>query len=243
MTWLKEQSKVKNSVLVFGFLLVVIIALTYFYCTDFLVNPKWPAIISGLLTGFVVALFQTVLSLRELQKLDKYDSLKIVDILPTRDDPNYYRPLIQKAKEEIKIQGVTCKRFLDDFANSEKNAPDRNKVLLDALDKHDNLKVKILVASEACLDDEDKNKAIAAKPQLEALSKKFPERFLYAFYEHKPTHSIMVIDRVSIVGPSFPHVSSKFSPAIHLKNESKFVEHYLEYFENEWKKWGKARKD
>lgn len=243
MTWLKEESKVKNSVIVFGFLLVVIIVLTYFYCTDFLVNPKWPAIISGLLTGFVVALFQTVLSLRALQKLDKYDSLKIVDILPTRDDPNYYRPLIQKAEEEIKIQGVTCKRFLDDFANGEKSAPERNKVLLNALHKNDNLKVKILVAAEAYLDDEDKSKALAARPQLEALSKEFPGRFLYAFYERKPTHSIMVIDRESIVGPSFPHVSSKFSPAIHLKNESKFVEHYLEYFKKEWERWGEVKKD
>ncbi|MDD5300538.1 MAG: hypothetical protein PHD65_08590 [Gallionella sp.] len=241
MSWLKEESKVKNSVLVFGFLLFIIIILIWLYCTDFLVNPKWPAIISGLLTGFVVALFQTILSLRELQKLDKYDALKIVDILSTRDDPNYYRPLIQKAKEEIKIQGVTCKRFLDDFANGEKNAPDRNKVLLNALDN--GLKVKILIAADSYLDEENKNRAIAAKSQLEELSIKYPKLFFYAFYEHEPRHSIMVIDRESIVGPVFPHVSSKFSPAIHLKNESKFVEHYLEYFENEWKRWGAVNKD
>lgn len=243
MNWLKEASKVKHSVLVFGFLLVVIIILIYLYCSNFLVHDKWPAIISGLLTGFVVALFQTVLSLRELQKLDKYDSLKIVDVLTTRDDPNYYRPLIQKAKEEIKIYGVTCKRFLDDFANSEESAPERNRVLLDALNRNNELKVKILVAADAYLDEEDKDKANTAKKQLEKLSEKFPGRFSYAFYEEKPKHSIMVIDRESIVGPSFPHVSSKFSPAIHLKNESKFVEHYLKYFEDEWKRWSVARED
>lgn len=115
--------------------------------------------------------------------------------------------------------------------------------MLDALHKNDNLKVKILVAAETYLDDEDKSKAIAARAQLEALSKKFPGRFLYAFYEHKPTHSIMVIDRESIVGPALPHVSSKFSPAIHLKNKSKFVEHYLEYFKKEWERWGEGKKD
>lgn len=189
----------------------------------------------------MVALFQTILSLRELQKLDKYDSLKIVDILPTRDDPNYYRPLVQKAKEEIKILGVTCKRFLDDFANGEQNAPEKNKVLLNALDN--GLKVKILVAAEAYLEDEDKIKAIAAKPRLEELSRKYPGLFSYVFYDHTPTHSIMVIDQESLVGPFFPGVSSKFSPAIHLKNESKLVEHYLNYFEHEWARWNKVKKN
>ena len=242
MSWLIGESKVKNSVVVFGFLLLVITVLIWLYYSDFLVNPKWPAIITGLLTGFVVAFFQTILSLRVLQKLDKYDFLKIVDILPTRDDPNYYRPLVQNAKEEIKILGVTCKRFLDDFANCEKNAPNKNKVLLDALDNGSGLKVKILIAAESYLDGEEKNKAIDAKPQLANLSSKYPNQFFYAFYEHEPTHSIMVIDRESLVGPIFPGVSSKFSPAIHLKNESKFVEHYLNYFEAEWTEWNKVKK-
>lgn len=203
-------------------------------------NQKLLGIISGLITGFIVLVFQVWLSWVELKKMEKWDELKIVDILSTRDDPNYYRPLIEKAKEEIKIQGVTCKRFLDDFANGEKNAPDRNKVLLNALDN--GLMVKILIAAEPYLEDEDKSKAIAARPQLEELSRKYQERFSYAFYEHQPRHSIMVIDRESIVGPVFPKVSSKFSPAIHLKNESKFVEHYLDYFNDEWERWGKVRK-
>lgn len=240
MTWLRGASKVKNSILAFGILLLLIVSLSFLYWTDVISNVKWLPILSGLLTGFIVSVFQVFLSVRELNKLDKYDAMGIVAILSTRDDPNYYRALIEHAEDEIKILGVTCKRFLDDFANCEANAPSKNKVLLKALDN--GLRVKILIADHRFLIEEDKPKAAAAGKQLAQLAAKYQDQFQYVAYEHEPTHSIVVIDRQSIVGPSFPHVSSKFSPAIHLRHGSKFSGRYLEYFDKEWDKWTDGKK-
>lgn len=215
-------------------ILLIGVLIVWFHHED---NQKLQGIISGLITGFIVLLFQVWLSWQELKKMEKWDELKIIDILHTRDDPNYYRPLIENAREEIKIQGVTCKRFLDDFANGEASAPDRNKVLLKALSTGE-LKVKVLIAEQSFVGDEEKSKAMAGEARLKELSTAYPGKFFYGIYKHEPRHSIMVIDRESIVGPIFPHVSSKFSPAIRLKSDSKFVDHYKDYFDKEWEQWG-----
>lgn len=218
---------------IIGIFIVFIVVLSIWFMSSSQTDEKLNAILSGLITGFIALLLQLWFSWVEQNKLKKFDELKIINILATRDDPEYYRPLIKRAKKEVRVLGVTCLRFLEDFANNEINAPVKNKILLNALEKK-NLKVMILVADESNLDEENKNKAIAAKPRLEWLSNKYPNQFFYKFYKHNPMHSVMIIDDESIVGPVFPKVSSKFSPAIHLKNDSKFVEHYREYFDNEW---------
>jgi hypothetical protein len=220
-------------IIIINILIILILSYWYFYLPEN--NEKLGAILSGLITGFVALIVQLWFSWEEQSKLKKYDDLKIINILAARDDDEYYRPLIKNAKKEIKVLGVTCLRFLEDFANYEASAPERNKILLNALDKN-KLKVMILVADESCLDARYGNKAkvAEAKPRLEWLSEKYPNCFFYRFYKHNPTHSVMVIDDESIVGPIFPDVSSKYSPAIHLKNDSKFVEHYRAYFDKEW---------
>ena len=236
MAWLGESSKLRNSVIAYGISAVVIITLGVLYWTNWIENDKWSALLGGLLSGFIVAVVQLGLSIREQQKLDKYESMGVTNVLNTRDDPAYYRELITNAKEEIRIHGVTCKRFLDDFASLEDRAPEKNRALLNALDR--DVKVKILVTrAEFLTDEEQKRKLAAALVQLGALSERYPGVFLYAEYDHEPSHSIFLVDRQSIVGPSFPHVSSKFSPAIHLRAGSSFAERYLEYFDREWEKW------
>lgn len=240
MTWLGESSKIRNSVIAYGVSAVLIITVSVLYWTSLIKDEKWLALLAGLLSGFIVAVVQLGLSIREQQKLDKYESMGVLNVLNTRDDPAYYRELIENAAEEIRIHGVTCKRFLDDFASLEDRAPEKNRVLLRALDR--DVRVKILVTrDEYLLDEEQKRKLAAARIQLAALGEKYPGVFLYAEYDHEPAHSIFLVDRQSIVGPSFPHVSSKFSPAIHLRAGSSFAERYLEYFDQEWEKWSSDR--
>lgn len=235
MNILSKDIKMKWFFPIIALLLIWTIGLSiwYFYLPK--TDEKLNAILSGLITGFVALALQVWFSWVEIKKIEKFDDLKIVNILPTRNDPEYYRPLLKNAKKEVRVLGVTCQRFLNDFANTEKSAPEKNKVLLKGLDGG-KLKLKILVADEngSGLDQDNKAKATAVRPQLELLSNKYPDQFFYAFYKHPPTHSVMVIDGESIVGPVFPDVSSQFSPAIHLKNESRFVEHYLQYFDDEW---------
>ena len=215
-------------------LISFIIALSFWFNSSAANDNKLNAILSGLITGFIALLLQLWFSWVEQNKLKKFDELRIIDILAARDDPEYYRPLIKSAKRDVMVLGVTCLRFLHDFADDETSAPNKNKVLLKLLDKK-KLKVKLLVADETALDnEEDVAKAKAAQPRLERLHIKYPNHFFFSYYKHRPTHSVMVIDDECIVGPIFPGVSSKYSPAIRLKKDSKFVEHYREYFDKEW---------
>lgn len=237
MKWLKESTPVRHSFIIFTllFFLIALLTILYWFEVAPFSDQKWLAIISGLLTGFVVALFQTILSLRELQKLDKYKAMKIKDVLPRKDNIDDYGKFLSTAMKKIWMQGVTADTFLEDFADERSSRKD-GRVLLEALGK--GVEVKILVASPDHLGQDDirhKRKAENAEPRLEALANRFPT-FKFAYYKHLPMHSILTVDNTSIVGPIFPEVASKNTPAIHLENDSAFVEHYLEYFEKEWKK-------
>jgi len=234
MRLLAKITQCKYSIIVFSTLFFLIALLAILYGFEFVVGQKWIPIISGLLTGFVVAAFQAWLSWEELKKLDEYDGLKIIKILPRRDDREYYGKLMSLAKKNISLQGVTALRFLEHFA-SEHNSREGAQVLLTALSK--GVRVKILVTSSKMLvDDKHQQKARMAEPMLKALKLQYPN-FEYAYFEHQPAHVVLTVDNESIVGPVFPGVSSEVTPAIHLKNTSEYVRPYLEYFEKEWKEW------
>lgn len=238
MKILSHEFKMPGLVPIVAILILIIIILSIWYSAtpD---NKKLAPILSGLISGSIVLFVQLLLSWKEQSKLKKYDELKIKNILATRDDPEYYRPLIKSAKKEIRILGVTCSRFLQDFVDDEPSAPEKNKVLFIALDRK-KIIVKILIADENTLTDpDDKDKCRLAKLRLQRLIKLYPDQFFYAYYQHIPTHSVMVIDDESIVGPIFTGVSSKYSPAIHLENSSKLIEHYRNYFDKVWEECSK----
>ncbi|ANE54997.1 hypothetical protein [Methylomonas sp. DH-1] len=216
--------------------IIVILFAIYLYVA----NEKLLAVISGLLAGFIVALFQTLLSLKALQKLDKYDNYKIIEILPRRNNRSYYKSLLSNSRKKICVLGVTAQRFLHHFANEEDSEEGANVLLL-ALCK--GVEVKILVTDPKRLAGNDKRKAEIAESQLKELSEKFKGKFKYAYYDHEPMHSIVIVDRESIVGPMFPGLSSEHTPAIHLLNNSEIAENYITYFNNEWKSWWKQEND
>ncbi|MBL6986563.1 MAG: hypothetical protein ISR72_05905 [Methylobacter sp.] len=239
MNVFKQIFTMSYSRIIFSSLIIIISTLLSLFIFDVLKGPKWSSIIPGLLTGFVIALFQAFLSWFELKKIDEYDALKIKKILFDRKNPVYYGDLISKAETEINIQGVTAQRFLEDFANENTIVSKEKKVLIQAL-KND-VNVKILIADNNWLiNNDDKRKAEMAEPRLNELELEY-SNFHYNRYKQLPTHSIVIIDNDCIVGPVFPNVSSKDTPAIHLKRDSKFAEHYIEYFNKEWDKWGKDK--
>lgn len=241
MKWMNGSTNVRHSFFIFSILLFLIALLTILYGLEipYFSDPKWLAIISGLLTGFIVALFQTILSLSEIRELDKYRQLKIQEILPRRNNRDYYKNMISKAKNKIYIQGVTAQRFLHDFANKE-DTEEGSTVLLSALGK--GVEVRILVAAQDFLsNEEDKKKSGMADQKLKELTKY--SNFKFAYYSHEPTHSIVTIDEQSIVGPIFSGTASEHTPAIHLKNSSEFVEKYLKYFKDEWKKYSQNNEE
>lgn len=233
MKWIMGSTYVRHSVLIFSVLigLIVLLITLYVFEAPSFSSPKWLAIISGLLTGLIVALFQTMLHITEIRKLDKYRKLGIQEILPRRNDRGYYRDMIIGAKKKIDILGVTAHRFLHHFANVN-DSEDGATALLSALAGE--VEVRILVASPKFLTGlNNASKAKMADIELKKLDNQYPN-FKFAYYEHEPTHSIVVIDNQCIVGPIFPDTDSEHTPAIHLKTTSEFAKKYLTYFDSEW---------
>lgn len=70
-----------------------------------------------------------------------------------------------------------------------------------------------------------------------AIKKNYPNCSLdVKYFKHVPAHSVFSVDDKSIVGPVFPEVESKYTPALFLRNSSPFANKYLTYFEYEWDK-------
>lgn len=219
------------------FLLIGVFSIWYMFVAD----PKLLGIISGLITGFIILVFQVWLSWEELKKMEKFDALHIKDILQRKDERGDYAKFISGAEKKVWMLAVTAHSFLEDFAD-EKSTWEGAKALLDVLKKK-GVEVRFLIADQEYLAENDtrhKDKARSVEPHLNELSKQFPN-FKYAYYKHLPMHSILTIDDTSIVGPIFPDVASKNTPAIHLENDSAFVKHYLKYFRDEWEKWSKDK--
>lgn len=235
MTDYKKIFAIKFINVIFIILAIIIAILSYLlFFSDISNSTKGSGIISGLFTGFIIVSCQIWLSWYEFGKIDEYRELKIKRILHNRKDPVYYGDLISNAKKEIKIQGVTALSFLDDFANKNPNVLEKEKVLLKALERK--VKTKILIADKAILNNAHKRKAEEAENKLAILSSSY-NNFEYTYYTHPPTHSIVIIDDECIVGPIFPDVNSRDTPAIHLKRDSQLANFYEEYFNQEWNEW------
>lgn len=185
----------------------------------------------GAVPGLVVALAQFILSWAEFGEISRLRGLGVKNILLTRDDPQYYGQLIEHSSKTIIVMGVTSKRFLQDFADDNSPRTDR-KTLLAALSR--GVPVKILIASEAYLDQNQKAGFQATKERCNQLKEKFPEIFDARAFDHAPTQSLVRIDNDVIVGPVFRGKESKHTPAIHMSAESQLAVSYLDNFEIEW---------
>lgn len=206
--------------------LIIILAINYFYVD----NPKTSALFGGLTTGLIVAVIQLLLMYSDHLEIEKIKKLKIKKILPHRDDEKLYRDIIKQSEKEILVLGNTAIRFLQDFADQSRND---KRALLDALAR--NVKVKLLLPNPRWLaTDDDKDKAKMSSRKIAELSKKYSNLFECKYYDHAPFHNLVMADDECLVGPIFPHISSKDSPAIYTDNSSIFVKPYLKYFEYEW---------
>ncbi|WP_427500644.1 hypothetical protein ACQE3E_13215 [Methylomonas sp. MED-D] len=148
----------RYSIIIFASLIIVILSLLALFLFDVLVGPKWSAVIPGLLTGFVIALFQALLSWYEIKKVNELKELKVRKILPSREDPVYYGNLISRSKKEIKLLGVTAQRFLDDFGSDSPNAPEHRKVLIKTLNDNDHINIKLLLADYDSIKSNEDNR-------------------------------------------------------------------------------------
>ncbi|WP_159880392.1 hypothetical protein [Aquitalea denitrificans] len=193
-------------------------------------GPLW-VIIAGLIPGLTVALFQLCLSWYEYATVSKIKSLKIRDVISTRDSKKYYRELIDSSQNTLIVYGVTGSRFVQDFGDLE-SRNEEGKCLLKALDRK--VTVKILVASCDYLENaEDKHKFSIAANHFEKLTKKW-SNIEVRYFKHTPNTNLFVSDSEVIIGHVFPKIRSKDTPSLHVSLDSILAQTYIEHFNNEW---------
>jgi hypothetical protein len=214
-------------------ILVIAIGITFHLYWNVVTNPHINGLLGGLLTGLLVMLFQLYLSWYEYRNIKKFLSMGIKDVMPHRDSRDFYEVLIRNSKKRIYVMGVTANRMLDDFADMKATNREEAKVLLTAMSR--GVKVQILLPKDQYLKDNLKATAGEVKTAFTAIQNKYPQ-FEFRYFDHDPAHSIFIVDNTCIVGPVFPDISSKDTPAIYMEDHSPFAAKYLDYYNTEWAK-------
>ena len=193
-------------------------------------DPKSYSLYGGIAIGLIMAFIQLLLAWYEHKEVEEIKKLGIKKILPHRDDEKLYKGIIENANEEIIILGNTASRFFQDFADEKRSD---KRALLDAFSRK--VKFKLLLPDPKFLNEpDDISKAAISKRRIIELSKKYPDLFECRYYDHIPYHNLVLADNECLVGPIFPDISSRHSPAIYSDTTSVFVESYLKYFDYEW---------
>lgn len=196
-------------------------------------NTKAWAILGSLFAGIIVAIIQFIISWQDYKQTEKLKELELIEVLYNRDSRTFYEEYIKKSKREINMMGVTANRFFNDFADDSPNATSNAKVLLDALQR--NVKVRILLPEIEFVDENKKQEVEKVKLNVIYINEKYPNYSLEVkHFKHVPAHSIFNVDDKCIVGPVFPELESKYTPALYLRNSSPLADKYLKYFDDEW---------
>ena len=205
------------------FFSVAIITLFFFIVED----ERIAALLGGISGGLLGVAISFLFSIYEHMQNDRFRAMGVLDILPDRRDTSYYKNIVKNAQKIVLVMGTSCIRFIEDFADPKSD----DRVLIDALNKHDNLKLTLLVPTEENMDNKSKLNFEAGKEKLEQLQNQFGDRVAIKRYNFEPRHSLVWVDGNLIVGPVFQEVESKNSPAIHLTTDSAYAKKYLDYVE------------
>jgi hypothetical protein len=231
MNILKTTVKIKATVIIIAILLLAVIGVgIWFWLSE---NEKISAILGSLFAGLIVAIIQFIIAWQDYKQTEKLKELKLIKILYDRDDRTFYENYIKSSKREINMMGITASRFFNDFADDIPNATSNAKVLIEALRR--NVKVRILLPDSEHVDVNKKQDVDKVKQKVTAIKNKYSDCSLEVkYFKHVPAHSIFNVDDNCIVGPVFPKVESKYTPALFLRNSSPMADKYLTYFEEEW---------
>jgi hypothetical protein len=205
----------------------IVTACFYFTDND---NSKFGLLMGGLAASLFVAIIQFLFAWNEHLEIEAIKRLGVKRVLPHRDEEAFYRGLIKAAKNRICVMGVTGVRFMRDFADSESGRSEK-RVLIDAL--KNNVEVQILMPSIKHLKSGERDMAKILK-NLFSRVKKISQKFSVRYFDHIPTHSIVIVDDLCLLGPVFPDVASKDTPCILISANSIYANPYTKYFDSEW---------
>jgi len=233
MNIFKTNIKIRATFIIIVCLLLATIAVLIWYWN--IDDIKISTILGSIFAGLIVAIIQFVIAWQDYKQTEKLKELKLIQILYTRSDRTFYEEYIKQSKRKINMMGVTAIRFFNDFADDSPNATSNAKVLLDALRRR--VDVKILLPDADFVDENKKQDVGKVKQHVTNIKNKYPNYLLVVkYFKHVPAHSIFNVDDKCIVGPVFPELESKYTPALFLRNSSPIADKYLTYFENEWTK-------
>ena len=106
----------------------------------------------------------------------------------------------------------------------------RQQVLLQALDRR--VVVRVLLPAEEYLPNDKKADYARVRAKCRELQKY--QNLQVRYFNHPAAHSIFNIDDTSIIGPVFPELESRNTPALHVMKSSPMALNYLDYFNAEW---------
>ncbi|WP_455888102.1 hypothetical protein [Pseudomonas rustica] len=228
MNMLKQNIVIQAPRLYLAALIVIAIILAIsLYLTDPNSDARWISVLSGFVSGLAIASFQFLTQYLEQKALAEYKKHGLVEFLPNRKNPDYYRSLIKNTQvgDKIVVVGVTCNRLLDDFANPKvSNSQD----LIEALAR--GVEVTLLLPKSKYLNKEDKSDFInKTLPKSEEILENHRDKFELRYYDFEPSHSIFLAGNTCLVGPIFKNKKSKDTPAINLDRSGLFTKPYLDY--------------
>ena len=142
-----KHISIRLSIIVF-ILLILIICFLGSYFIKGTSGTKSNTILGGLIAGLIVFIIQFILSWNEHRAMEEIKSLEIINVLPHREDRQFYQSYIDKARKRIDMMGVTAIRFMEHFADYQSKRRE-TRILLDALDR--DVKVRILLPKKEYL--------------------------------------------------------------------------------------------
>lgn len=209
---------------------LVTVGLGYWYYTVDPTDAKQLGLAGGLLTGLIVYLFTYVTLLRPIIELDRFHRMGMKALLSNRHDKDYYQKLLRRSRYKVDVLGASCSRFVRDFLDPD----DDSAVLIDALNKRRQLRIRLLIPTDAHMSQEVKNATAATIKTLAALKSAFGNRIEMRRFDDQARHSLVIADDDLIAGPIFKQDKSRHAPAVHVLTRTLFGQKYSAYFDGLW---------
>ena len=226
-----KSVKMTISMIILVVLIVLLIVTMIIYCR--MDNPSglWGALFGSLAAGLIVAIIQYLIALQDYIQTEKLKKLKLKEVLYNRTTRSQYEEYIRNTNRILDLMGVTAVRFFNDFADTSVGAPDNATVLLQALER--GVHVRVLLPTDEFLPEAKKIDSAKVKTKYMELTQRY-QNIEIRYFGHTAAHSIFRIDDSCIIGPVFPLLESRNTPALHLMTSSPMALNYLDYFESEW---------
>jgi hypothetical protein len=213
-----------------GVVTVVTFALGYAYYKIDERDAKMLGLVGGILTGFIVYLATFITLLRPIRELDHFQRMGVKRLLANRHEKANYRYLVAGARQRVYVMGASCGRFVKDFMDVDSD----DKVLIDALNAHPNLKVRLLIPTDRKMSTSTRSSTQTMLKQLIAVQNLYGNRIELHRFDDAARHSFVLVDNDLVAGPVFDGDKSRHAPAVHVTAGTAFGQKYCAYFDDMW---------